>query len=109
MAIGFLGRRVGGRADVRHEQRRPDGAGRLAQVAVVPGRMDAAVPVRQFVRFMDVPAQAEAVAVGGGGAQARMQALVAEGMQSLEKHGAELQGTTGTGNPTAKDRKRMNY
>src|SRR3546814_8357882 len=35
MAIGFLGRRVGGRSDVRHEQRRLDGAGRLAQVAVV--------------------------------------------------------------------------
>src|SRR3546814_7818642 len=101
MAIGFLGRGVGGRSDVRHEQRRLDGAGRLAQVAVVPGRMDAAVAIRWLGRIPAVPAHAEAVAVGGGGAQARMQALVDKRMPSLENHGLEFQRTTGISHPAA--------
>ncbi|MNV60223.1 hypothetical protein D3C71_1526780 [compost metagenome] len=48
MAIGFLRGRIGGRADVRHEQGRMDCARRFAQIAVVPGRMHAAIAKRRL-------------------------------------------------------------
>ncbi|MCY1539590.1 hypothetical protein D9M68_751850 [compost metagenome] len=107
MAVGFLRGRVGGGADVRHEQRRMDGARGLAQIAIVPGRMHAAIAKWRFQRqaftLAAIPAQAEAIAVGGGGAQPRVQALVDQGVLGLEKHALHLDGTTGIGQPTTHD------
>ncbi|MNI45144.1 hypothetical protein D3C73_995570 [compost metagenome] len=106
MAVGFLRGRVGGRADMRHEQRRVDGARRLAQVAVVPGRVHAAVAERRLdvaVRRSAVPTQPKAIAIGRGGAQARMQALVDKRVLGLEQHAFHLQGTSGVSQPTTHD------
>ncbi|KAG0761407.1 hypothetical protein G6F22_018884 [Rhizopus arrhizus] len=107
MAVGLLRGRIGGRADVRDEERRMDRARRLAQVAVVPGGMHAAIAERRFGRLTRrgaaIPAQAEAVAVRGGGAQASVQALVDQRVLGFEENALHLQGTTGVSQPTTHD------
>jgi hypothetical protein len=73
VAIRLLHRRARGGPDVREDERRDDVAGELAQVAVVPGGLDA-VEDRRGV-LLPVPADPEAVAVGLLGAEPRVQAL----------------------------------
>ncbi len=107
VAVGFLRGGIGGGADVRDEKRRMDGARRLAQVAVVPGGVHAAVAKRRLggpaFDGAAVPPQPESVPVRGGRAQARMQALFDERVLGLEQHALHLQGTTGISQPTAHD------
>ena len=81
--VRLLDRRPGRGAHVREEERRLDAGGELAQVAVVPGRMRAAVDARQAVG--GVPADAEAVAVRRRRALQRVQALVDERPRRLEQ------------------------
>jgi len=58
---------------VREDERRDDVTGELAQVAVVPGGLDAVEDRRSVL--LAVPADPEAVAVCLLGAQPRVQAL----------------------------------
>src|SRR5215211_387143 len=82
VAVGLLDSCPGRRADVREEERRGDVAGDLAQVAVVPGRLDAPED-RRCIGVCVVPADAEAVAVGGLDSEAGVETLVYEGMGGL--------------------------
>ena len=100
VAVGFLHGRVGGRADVRDEHPRADRACGFAQVAVVPRGMHGAVAEREFVGA-PVPADAEAVAVGGRRPQLRMQALVDQRMLCAEQDGLEMKRITRIGEPAA--------
>ena len=61
VAVRLLHRRAGRGPDVREDERRGDVPRQLAQVAVVPGRLDAAEDARRLL--LAVPADAEAVAV----------------------------------------------
>jgi hypothetical protein len=67
---------------VGEKQRRLDVGGDLSQVAVVPGRLDASEDGRGLT-IRVIPADPEAVAVGGIDAQASMAALVDEGVLRL--------------------------
>jgi hypothetical protein len=64
MAVALLHRRPGRRTDVGEEQRRLDVGREVAQVGVAPGRRDAAIAAGRTA-VGPVPAQPEAVAVGG--------------------------------------------
>ena len=64
MAVGLLDGRTCGGADVREEDGRLDVACNLAQVAIVPGRLDAVEDSRSF-GIGAVPADSETVPVGG--------------------------------------------
>ena len=62
MAVGLLNGRPDRRADMREEQMRTDVPGELAQVLVIPGRLDAAEDPGD--RCGVIPADAEPVPVG---------------------------------------------
>src|ERR687897_477787 len=81
--VGLLDRRARRRADVREEEVRGDPGGELAQVAVVPGRVGAAVDPRRLAVL--VPADAEAVAVRRRRALTRVQALVDQRTVALDE------------------------
>jgi hypothetical protein len=66
---------------VREEQMRTDVAGELAQVLVIPGRLDAAEHPGD--RAGVVPADAEPVAVGRLGPEPGVQALVDQRMDRV--------------------------
>jgi hypothetical protein len=87
VAVGLLDSRPDRRPDVREEKVRTDVTRQLAQVLVVPGRLDAAEHPRD--RAGVIPADAEPVAVGRLGPEPRMQALVDQrldrGVQHLRK------------------------
>jgi len=74
VAVGLLNRRADRGAYVSKEQVRRYVAGELAQVRVVPGRLDASEHTRCRLRV--VPADTEPVAVRRLGAQLGVQALV---------------------------------
>ena len=78
VAVRLLDRRPRGGADVREDEPRAELARELAQVAVVPGRLDA-VEDAGCVGLV-VPAHAEAIAVCCFGAHRRVQALVHQGV-----------------------------
>jgi len=103
MAVGFLRRGIRRRADMRDEQRRAHGPRGVAQIAVAPRGVRAAVAERD-VSWMAVPADAEAVAVGGGLPEPRMQALVDQRMLGPEQHGFELNRVSCVSQPAAHDR-----
>ncbi len=73
VAVRLLHRRGGRRPDVSEDEARADRGGKLAQVAVAPGRLDAVEQRRCLT--LSVPAKAEAVAVGHRRAHCRAQAL----------------------------------
>jgi hypothetical protein len=79
VTVGLLDGRAGGGPDVGQEERRLDVAGKLAQVALVPGRLNA-VKHRRCVDTCVVPADTEAIPVGRLHAQAGVKALVYEGV-----------------------------
>ena len=81
--VGLLDRRPCRGADVGEEEVRRDPGGELAQVPVVPGRMDAAVEPRRVA--VVVPADAETVPVRRRRAQPRVQALVDQRAVALEQ------------------------
>ena len=83
MAVGLLHRRPDRRAHVGEEERRLDVRRDLAQVRVAPGGRDAGVQGRAFAGA--VPAEAEAVAVGGLRAQPGVQALIHDPVMGLEE------------------------
>src|SRR5215216_1021217 len=82
VAVGLLDRRARRGADVGEEERSVDVARDLAQVAVVPGRLDGAEDGRDF-GMGTVPADSEAVAVCGVDAETGVEALVYEGVVRL--------------------------
>ena len=90
VAVRLLDRRPGGGADVRKHDARPDVAGELTQVAIVPGRPNAVEEGRRVL--FAVPTDAEPVSVRLLGSQLRMQALDDQGVlglveQLLQEHG----------------------
>ena len=68
---------------MRQEQAGADLVGQALQVLVVPGRQDVAVDAGR--RPLAIPADAEAVAVGGDVAVAGAQALADQGIARLEQ------------------------
>ena len=97
--VGLLDRRPRGGADVGEEEGRRDPGGQLAQVPVVPRRMDAAVEPRGAA--LVVPADAEAVTVRRRRAQPRVQALVDEGAVAVEEQLLEPDRRSRVRKPTA--------
>ncbi len=95
--VRLLDRRPRGRADVREEERRGDPGGDLAQVAVVPRRMDAAVDPRRLALL--VPTDAEAVAVRRRRALPRVQALVDQRAVALDQQLLEPDRRSRVGEP----------
>src|ERR671910_596208 len=82
VAIGLLDGRPRRGADVRQKERRLDVAGDFAQIAVVPSRLDTPEDGRRGgVRI--VPADPEAVPVGGLDAEAGVETLVDQGVLGL--------------------------
>jgi hypothetical protein len=81
VAVGLLDGRPDRRADVRQEQVRTDVTGELAQVLVIPGRLDAAEDPGN--RRGVIPADAEPVAVGRLGSQPGMQPPVDQRMDRV--------------------------
>jgi hypothetical protein len=79
VAVGLLDSRARGGSDVGQEQWRLDVGGDLSQVSVVPGRLDASENGGGLA-IRVIPADPEAVAVGGIDAQAGVAALVDEGV-----------------------------
>ena len=75
MGVRLLDGRAAGGPDVREEERRRDMLREFAQVAVVPGWLDALVQAWNSSQF-GVPADAKAVAVRRLRSLARVQALV---------------------------------
>jgi hypothetical protein len=84
VAVGLLDRGPDRRADVREEQVRADVTRELAQVLVIPGRLDAAEDPRS--RRGVIPADTEPVAVGRLGPQLGVQALVNQRMNRGVEH-----------------------
>src|SRR5215216_5423768 len=82
VAVGLLDSRARGGSDVGEEQRRVYVARDLAQVSVVPGRLDASEDGGALA-IRVIPSDPEAVAVCGIDAQASMAALVDEGVLRL--------------------------
>jgi hypothetical protein len=82
VAVGLLDGGAGGGADVREEDGRLDVACYLAQVAVVPGRLDA-VEVGRGFGIGAVLTDSETVIVCGRHAQAGVEALVDQGVVRL--------------------------
>ena len=74
MAVGLLDRATAGRSHMREDEAGRDLARDLAEIAVVPGRFDAAED--GWLVTDAVPADAEPVAVRGLGAEPGVQALV---------------------------------
>src|SRR3954452_13445871 len=99
MAVGLLDGAADRRADMREEQRGTDVAGKLAQVAVVPGRLGAVEHARR-VRGA-VPTDAEPVAVGGLGPEPRVQALGHERVGPLVERLLDQDGGAGVCEPAA--------
>ena len=81
--VGLLDRGSRRRADVREEEVRRDPGGELAQVPVVPCRVDAAV--EPWGVAVVVPADAEAIAVRRRCAQPGVQALVDQRAVAVEE------------------------
>jgi hypothetical protein len=99
VAVGLLDGRPDRRADVREEQVRLNVTCELAQVLVIPGRLDAAEDPGG--RGGVVPADAEAVAVGRLGSEPGVQALVDQGMDRGVEHPGEQDGRAGVSEPAA--------
>ena len=85
---------------MREEERRRDVRRELAQVAVVPGRLDALVQARQPSQ-LGVPADTKAVAVRRCRSLAGVQALVDQRVLSPEDEGLDRNWVTVVGKPTA--------
>jgi hypothetical protein len=98
MAVGLLHRRMRCRANMRKKHGRRHGARQLAQVVIVPGRLDAAIAKRHVVRVL-VPAQSEAIAIGRRRSESRMQALVDQRMARVEQHCFQGNRIAGIGQP----------
>src|SRR5438552_1753936 len=90
MAVGLLDGRPRGRADVREDKPGGDMAGQLAQVAIVPGGLDAVEDGRCLLRA--IPADAEAVAVRLLRAELRMKTLDDQGVLGLVQELLEQDG-----------------
>ena len=99
VAVRLLDRRARCRAHVREEQRGLDVGGKLAEVGVTPGRRHAVVDARAFARA--VPAEPEAVAVGGLGAHPGVQALVDQPVLRLEEELLDQHGLPRPRHPSA--------
>ncbi|MNT26236.1 hypothetical protein D3C72_1617970 [compost metagenome] len=102
MAVGLLRRGAGGCAHVGNEKWRSHRPRGLAQVGVAPGRVQAAVAERHL-RVTSVPADAKAVAIGGGMTQPRIQALVDQRVFRLEQHRFQRNGFARVSQPAAHD------
>ena len=74
MTVGLLDRRPDRRTDMREEMPRGDMAGELAEILVVPRRLDTPEHTRR--RRPVIPGDAESIAVGWLGTERRVQALV---------------------------------
>ena len=74
MAVGLLDGRADRCPNVREKQTRGDVTGELAQVLVVPGRLDAVEHAR--LGLLVVPADPKAVTVGRLRTELRVEALV---------------------------------
>ncbi len=92
MAVGLLHRSAGGGPDVREDVARRGLHRQFVQVAVVPGGLRAAEQPRR--RPVAVPADAEAVPVGGLHAQARVLALHDQGVGGFEQQVLQAHGRT---------------
>jgi hypothetical protein len=82
MAVGLLDCRPRRGADVREEEWQIDVASDLAQIAVVPGRLDASEDSGCF-GVCAVLSDAEAVPVSGLDAEACVEALIDQGVVGL--------------------------
>src|SRR5918993_2137093 len=82
VAVGLLNGRSRRGAYVRQKERRLDVAGDFAQIAVVPSRLDAPEDGRR-AGVRTVPADPEAVPVGGLDAEAGVETLVDQGVLGL--------------------------
>src|SRR5215210_2939734 len=100
VAVGLLHRGARRGADVGQEQRRVDVASDLAEVAVVPGGLDAVENGGSF-DVRGVPADAEAVAVRGIDAHAGVAALVYQGVRGLVEQPLDEDGRSRVGEPAA--------
>ena len=103
VAVRLLDRRTAGSAHVREEQRTPHGAADLAQVLVVPRRLDAAEDGgrRSATRILGIPPESEAVTVDRLGAERRVQRHRDDGVLRVEDERGGLQRLPGVGQPTA--------
>lgn len=89
VAVGLLHGATAGRPDMREHEAGRDLARELAEIAVVPGRFDAAED--GWLVTDALPPHPEAIAVRGLGAEPGVQALVDEGVlgpveQVFEQH-----------------------
>src|SRR5919107_4278467 len=100
MAVGLLDCRARGGSDVGEEQRRVYVARDLAEVAVVPGRLDTSEDGRDLA-IRVIPSDPEAVAVCGIDAQASMAALVDEGVLRFVEQLLDEDGRARAGEPAA--------
>src|SRR5262249_53951220 len=99
VAVGSRGRRRGSGAHVGEEQVRTDVPAEVAQVLVRPGRANLAIEAG--FRVLAVPAEAETVAVGGGGRFERPDALLDQRMRRGGDVVFERDRLPAIGNPTA--------
>src|SRR5829696_7001109 len=96
VAVGLLDGRPGRGTDVRQKERRLDVAGDFAQIAVVPSQLDTPEDGR-CVGVCVVPADTEAVPVGGLDSEAGVETLVNQGVLGLvEQLLEEDRGASGT-------------
>jgi hypothetical protein len=86
-------------SDVREDESRADVPGKLAQVAVVPGRLDALEDAG--LPALSVPADAEAVAVGRLGAEPGVEALIDQRVGGFVEELLQQDRRTRIGEPAA--------
>ena len=101
VAVGLLHGRARRGADVGEEERRLDVGRQVLQVRVVPGRRDAAIAAGLRPVRLAVPADPEAVPVGGLEAHAGVQGLVDQAVLRLVEELADRERLAEVGVPAA--------
>src|SRR5215208_5794971 len=98
MAVGALHRRSRRGSDVGKQNRRANLARELAEILVIPRRLD--VLEQRRSRAVAVPPDAETVAVGGGGTHTRVQALVDQRVRRTKEHVLHQYRVAGVSHPS---------
>ena len=99
MTVRPGGRRTGGGADMGEKQSCADLFGKVAQIFVIPGRMD--IAEHAGVGVIGIPANAKPVAIGDRPAALGAQALLDQRVLRFEQNGIEAKRGSAIGKPTA--------
>src|SRR5215212_5047481 len=98
MAVGALHRRSRRGSDVGKQNRRANLARKLAEILVIPRRLDVLEQRRSGA--VAVPPDAETIAVGGGGTHTRVQALVDQRVRRTKEHVLHQDRVAGVSHPS---------